>query len=103
MLVPWAPARAAWRRTLGSVIRRAIPGTETMVLREDGTPGLTLQSGRVHKDAVLARVKEIATKEEADAKGVATNLGIRTQTIPIEPAHAAFLDMLAEPFAGAYR
>jgi NAD+ synthase (glutamine-hydrolysing) len=36
----------------------------------------------------------------ADAKAVAANLGIRTQTIPIEPAHAAFLDMLAEPFAG---
>ena len=32
--------------------------------------------------------------------GLAGNLGIRTQTIPIEPAHAAFLDMLAEPFAG---
>jgi NAD+ synthase (glutamine-hydrolysing) len=36
----------------------------------------------------------------ADAKAVAANLGIRTQTIPIEPAHAMFLDMLAEPFAG---
>jgi NAD+ synthase (glutamine-hydrolysing) len=35
-----------------------------------------------------------------DAKAVAATLGIRTQTIPIEPAHAAFLDMLAEPFAG---
>jgi NAD+ synthase (glutamine-hydrolysing) len=35
-----------------------------------------------------------------DARAVAANLGIRTQTIPIEPAHAAFLDMLAEPFAG---
>jgi NAD+ synthase (glutamine-hydrolysing) len=35
-----------------------------------------------------------------DAQAVAANLGIRTQTIPIEPAHAAFLDMLAEPFAG---
>jgi NAD+ synthase (glutamine-hydrolysing) len=36
----------------------------------------------------------------ADAEALAGNLGIRTQTIPIEPAHAAFLDMLAEPFAG---
>jgi NAD+ synthase (glutamine-hydrolysing) len=36
----------------------------------------------------------------ADARTVAGNLGIRTQTIPIEPAHAAFLEMLAEPFAG---
>jgi NAD+ synthase (glutamine-hydrolysing) len=36
----------------------------------------------------------------ADAKALGANLGIRTQTIPIEPAHAAFLEMLAEPFAG---
>jgi NAD+ synthase (glutamine-hydrolysing) len=36
----------------------------------------------------------------ADAETVARNLGIRTITVPIEPAHAAFLDMLAEPFAG---
>ena len=31
----------------------------------------------------------------------AANLGIRTITVPIEPAHAAFLDMLAEPFGDA--
>ncbi|MCZ7528202.1 MAG: NAD+ synthase [Acidimicrobiia bacterium] len=36
----------------------------------------------------------------ADAEQLAANLGIRTLTIPIEPAHRAFLDMLAEPFAG---
>jgi NAD+ synthase (glutamine-hydrolysing) len=35
-----------------------------------------------------------------DAEAVARNLSIRTITVPIEPAHAAFLDMLAEPFAG---
>jgi len=34
-----------------------------------------------------------------DAEELAANLGIRTMTVPIEPAHAAFLDkMLAEPF-----
>ena len=36
-----------------------------------------------------------------DALELAGNLGIRTLTIPIEPAHTAFLDMLAEPFDGA--
>jgi NAD+ synthase (glutamine-hydrolysing) len=36
----------------------------------------------------------------SDAATLAANLGIRTLTIPIEPAHAAFLEMLAEPFAG---
>src|SRR5262249_5419412 len=35
-----------------------------------------------------------------DAEAVAANLGIRTLTVPIEAAHNAFLDMLAEPFRG---
>jgi len=35
-----------------------------------------------------------------DARQLAQNLGIRFLTIPIEPAHQAYLDMLAEPFAG---
>src|SRR5262249_15887824 len=36
-----------------------------------------------------------------DAQELAANLGIRALTVPIEPAHAAFLDMLAEPFGDA--
>jgi NAD+ synthase (glutamine-hydrolysing) len=36
----------------------------------------------------------------ADAETLAQRLGIRTVTIPIEPAHAAFLEMLTEPFEG---
>jgi NAD+ synthase (glutamine-hydrolysing) len=35
-----------------------------------------------------------------DAEALAANLGIRTITVPIEDAHAAFLDMLAPTFAG---
>jgi NAD+ synthase (glutamine-hydrolysing) len=35
-----------------------------------------------------------------DAEGLAANLGIRTITIPIEPAHQAFLGMLSDVFAG---
>jgi NAD+ synthase (glutamine-hydrolysing) len=35
-----------------------------------------------------------------DAETLAANLGIRTLTVPIEAAHNAFLDMLAEPFRG---
>jgi NAD+ synthase (glutamine-hydrolysing) len=34
-----------------------------------------------------------------DAVALAANLGVRTVTVPIEPAHAAFLEMLAEPLA----
>jgi NAD+ synthase (glutamine-hydrolysing) len=36
----------------------------------------------------------------SDAEQLARNLGIRTLTIPIEPAHDALLGMLEEPFAG---
>ncbi len=36
----------------------------------------------------------------SDAETVARNLDIRTITVPIEAAHGAFLDMLAEPFRG---
>lgn len=35
--------------------------------REDGSPGLTLMSGRVAKGAVVARAKEIETREQAEA------------------------------------
>lgn len=37
------------------------------LLREDGSPGVTLLSGRPHKDGIVGRIREIATKEEADA------------------------------------
>jgi 16S rRNA processing protein RimM len=35
--------------------------------KASGEPGLTLLSGRAAKDGVIARAKEIATKEDADA------------------------------------
>jgi 16S rRNA processing protein RimM len=35
--------------------------------REDGTPGLTLTTGRAHKGALVGRAREIATREEAEA------------------------------------
>ena len=35
-----------------------------------------------------------------DAARLAENLGIRLLTVPMEPAHTAFLEMLSEPFAG---
>ncbi len=36
----------------------------------------------------------------SDSEQLATNLGIATLTIPIEPAHEAFMGMLADAFAG---
>lgn len=37
------------------------------LLREDGTPGLTVLSGRKQKDSVIVRAAEIDTPEAADA------------------------------------
>ncbi|MFP5296633.1 MAG: ribosome maturation factor RimM, partial [Alphaproteobacteria bacterium] len=37
------------------------------LLRADGSPGLTLLSGRPDKNGVVGRAREIATKEQADA------------------------------------
>ena len=37
------------------------------LLRADGSTGLTLTSGRLDKNGVVGRAKEIATKEQADA------------------------------------
>jgi 16S rRNA processing protein RimM len=37
------------------------------LLQKDGSPGLTLLSGRAQKGDLVARAKEIATKEQADA------------------------------------
>ena len=36
----------------------------------------------------------------SDSEALAANLGIPTIVVPIEPAHQAFTEMLAEPFAG---
>jgi 16S rRNA processing protein RimM len=37
------------------------------LLREDGSPGLTLTAGRVAKGGVVARTREIETREQAEA------------------------------------
>ena len=37
------------------------------LLREDGSPGLTLTGGRAAKGGVVVRAKEVATREQAEA------------------------------------
>jgi 16S rRNA processing protein RimM len=37
------------------------------LVQKDGSPGLTLLSGRAQKGDLVARAKQVATKEEADA------------------------------------
>ena len=41
--------------------------TYKTLLREDGTPALTLLGGRVANGTVIARAKEVAVREEAEA------------------------------------
>jgi NAD+ synthase (glutamine-hydrolysing) len=57
--------------------------------------------GPEHVTGVLMPSRYSSAGSVTDALELAANLGIRTLTVPIEPAHTAFLDMLAEPFGGA--
>src|SRR5581483_4625072 len=56
--------------------------------------------GPEHVVAVLMPSRFSSGGSVTDAAELVANLGIRSMTVPIERAHAAFLDMLAEPFAG---
>ncbi len=56
--------------------------------------------GPDHVIGVLMPSRFSSAGSVADAQALADQLGIRTLTVPIEPAHAAFVEMLAEPFAG---
>ncbi|MGH9025461.1 MAG: NAD+ synthase, partial [Acidimicrobiia bacterium] len=57
--------------------------------------------GPDHVVGVLMPSRYSSSGSVSDAEALAANLGVRTLTIPIEPTHTAFLDMLAEAFAGA--
>jgi NAD+ synthase (glutamine-hydrolysing) len=98
------------------VYEALVLGTRDYVVKNEFTDVLIGLSGGIDSSLVAAIAVDALGPERvlgvimpsryssegsvADAKALAANLGIRTQTIPIEPAHAAFLDMLAEPFAG---
>jgi NAD+ synthase (glutamine-hydrolysing) len=56
--------------------------------------------GPEHVTGVLMPSRYSSDHSVTDAEELAANLGIRTLVVPIEGVHAAFLDMLAEPFAG---
>jgi NAD+ synthase (glutamine-hydrolysing) len=57
-----------------------------------------LGSEHVHGVAMPSRYSSAGS--ESDAEKLARNLGIDFRTIPIEPAHAAFLEMLGPSFEG---
>ena len=57
--------------------------------------------GPEHVTGVLMPSRYSSDHSVTDAEELAANLGIRTLTIPIEAAHAAFLDLLADSFAGS--
>ncbi|MDQ1381385.1 MAG: hypothetical protein QOJ71_2104 [Actinomycetota bacterium] len=56
--------------------------------------------GAEHVTGVLMPSRYSSDHSISDAEALARNLGIRTFTIPIEPAHEAFEKMLAPAFAG---
>jgi NAD+ synthase (glutamine-hydrolysing) len=56
--------------------------------------------GAEHVTGVLMPSRYSSDHSISDAEAVAANLAIRTFTVPIEPAHAAFETMLAATFAG---
>ncbi|RMH74594.1 MAG: NAD(+) synthase, partial [Actinomyces sp.] len=56
--------------------------------------------GASHVHGVLMPSRYSSRHSVTDAEALAANLGIETRTVPIEPAHAAFTEMLAESFAG---
>ncbi len=56
--------------------------------------------GPEHVVGVLMPSRYSSAGSVSDAEALAANLGIRTLTMPIEAAHAAFLEMFAAPFAG---
>ncbi|MBQ1543341.1 16S rRNA processing protein RimM [Caulobacter sp. CCUG 60055] len=67
------------------------------LVREDGSPGLTLLSGRVAKGDVIARVREIDTKEQADAmRGL--RLFVPRQALPaVEDDEYYLTDLIGLP------
>ena len=56
--------------------------------------------GAEHVTGVLMPSRYSSAHSISDAEALARSLGIRTHTVPIEPAHAAFEEMLAPVFAG---
>jgi NAD+ synthase (glutamine-hydrolysing) len=56
--------------------------------------------GPEHVHGVLMPSRYSSDHSRSDAEKLCAELGIESRVIPIEPAHAAFLDMLAPSFAG---
>jgi NAD+ synthase (glutamine-hydrolysing) len=56
--------------------------------------------GADHVTGVLMPSRYSSSHSISDAEALAHSLGVRTETVPIEPAHAAFEEMLASVFAG---
>jgi NAD+ synthase (glutamine-hydrolysing) len=56
--------------------------------------------GPEHVHGVLMPSRYSSDHSLTDAEKLCAELGIESRVIPIEPAHAAFLDMLAPSFAG---
>ena len=92
-----APATTSRKNGFADVVIGLSGGIDSAVVAAVAADAL----GPEHVTGVLMPSRYSSDHSVTDAEELAANLGIRTLTIPIEAAHAAFLDLLAEPFAGA--
>ena len=113
---PLPPASAAPLDRLAEIYQALVVGTRDYVRKNGFTDVVIGLSGGIDSSLVAVIAADALGPEHvlgvsmpsrfsspgsrSDAQELAENLGIRFLTVPIEPAHRAYLEMLAEPFAG---
>ena len=95
---PWSPAPAttSGRTASRDVVIGLSGGIDSSLVAVVAADAL----GPEHVHGVSMPSRYSSEGASTDAAALAANLGIDYRTVPIEPAHAAFLDMLAPTFAG---
>lgn len=110
------PGTSTFLEPLDEVYAALVTGTRDYVSKNDFTDVVVGLSGGIdsslvatvatdavgaeHVHAVSMPSRFSSQESTSDATELAENLGIDHRTIPIEPAHAALLDMLAPAFEG---
>ncbi len=114
---PLAPRVEVMPEPVREVYEALVLGTRDYVLKNGVTDVFVAISGGIDSSLVATIAADALGPEHVvgvlmpsryssegsitDADALAANLGIRTLTVPIERAHAAFLDLLDEPFEHA--
>jgi len=113
--VPLEPRLAPALEAEAEVYAALVTGTRDYLRKTGFTKAVIALSGGIDSSLVAAIAVDALDKENVigvsmpsryssegsikDAREVANNLGIELLTIPIEPAHGAYLEMLEDPFA----